>query len=281
MISILFTVVIWVQTKFMMEQTSTISLPIRYKNQNEQTSPSHFPSKASFKVNGRGLDIVRLKLFHVYAQYISPINNNEDNIVIDNFELSLPYNVSIIAIEPANNDAVTLSEPMINYNVNVVLDFADSKTRNAFNKMSYKLSNDKVEILLPQKLVDRINSLKTQPITTDMLKSDKIKLKLVYPYKNIELKSDSVYLLKVDKEIITKVISNIPIHSDKKIDFFPKDVSVRIRGNIDQIKLIKIDSIVASLFLEEEDDKQIPILISVPKEIEIVDYSPQKVTKLN
>lgn len=280
-VSILFTFVIWVQTKLTVEQTSTISLPIQYNNQTEETTLLNLPEKADFRVFGTGLNILKLKLFHVYAQYNkSPDNEDEYGITLDNFNTDLPFSVKIVSIEPLTNNTTRANDLLIISSVSIILNFEDSKSRDLFTKMNYRLSTDRVDVLLPQNLVKKVRSLKTQTISKDMLKSDTVKLKLIYPTNKIELKSEPVYLFRLDDEDITKVISNIPIQSNSDIDYFPKEVSVRIKGTIEEIKSISSGLISARLNSAEEQENQISIIIDAPKDIEIVDYSPQKVTKV-
>jgi len=77
---------------------------------------------------------------------------------------------------------------------------------------------------------------------------------------------------------VTKVIGGVPIQPERALAFFPSTVTVRIKGTINSIKNITPNQIKVSLNKPEARDNQIPLQISLPNGIVLIDYSPKYVS---
>lgn len=226
----------------------------------------------------RGYEILKVRLSGFHVQYDGTQLNSKNRKMDSRFYLlsSLPDNIDLI--EPVLDEIPVETMSTISSNVNIELIFANNESRKLFDDRMYKLIQDEVTIRGPDRLVRSIGSVKTQTVTASMLNKAKINIALIPPNKQIELISQTVDLIRMDEQTITKVITRIKITPETGYDFFPKELTVRISGVTSIVNSVTNRDIKAELIVSELKDNEIPIGVKSTAEIEILDYSPQKVT---
>lgn len=263
-------------------QTSIISLPIEYVNLPEDISLSNLPLKNRFKIVAKGYDIIKLKLSSYHVKYDASALDKEEQKLDKRYYLFddlSDYNIGFL--EPVFDDIQVDTPAIITSSVGVELTFANNESKQLFNDRMYKLIQEEVSIRGPENLVRSTPRIKTQPLTASMLSKSKISLSLIAPSKQIELLSTLVDLIRLDEQSITKVITKIRIDSEPGYDFFPRELTVRIRGITSLVNSVTNRDISAELVLSEQKDNEIPVSIKTPPDIEVLDYSPQKVSTKN
>lgn len=273
--------VIWLHSILSAEQSTVISISVQYVNLSTDFSVSQLPSKAKFRVDGSGFNILKLKLSSFHLQYdASEISRNQTELNTKYFIISNVSYPGIHTIEPVIENLRIETEAVITASSAVELDFTSSASRQLFNDKRYRLMRERVEIKGPERFVLSVASVKTQPIYPGMLSKNKITLNLVTPLKQVELVDKSVDIIQFDEQSSSRVITRIRISSDSGIDFFPSELTVRISGLSSFVNSVSAGDIKAELIMAEEKNGEIPIRISAPPEVEVLDYSPQRVSRL-
>jgi hypothetical protein len=85
----------------------------------------------------------------------------------------------------------------------------------------------------------------------------------------------------MDQQQLTRIISHVIIKSDMQIEFYPQEVSIRIRGQQDYVNSLTPDNFKAFITVGEDKNGRFPIKLSLPDEIELIDLSPAFVNKVN
>jgi len=272
--------VIWIQFQLLKEQTVIISLPVHYYNLPTEYTNSELPYKITFKVVGKGYDILKLKLSNIQAKYdVSKVSMHAPEFELKNFNIELPQSINVLFIESYDDERVK-SDTYQSVFVGIELDFANNETRDLFYDMNYKLETDKIEIKGYSNLINNITSIKTESITKSLLKKHVSELNLISPSKKIELTKTTVKLFHANETKSTRLIFNVPIQHDAEFEFFPREITVRVMGNIDLLRSITKDSFNATLNLNAEKQNLIPLNVSVyDNNIEIIDFSPKSVSR--
>lgn len=278
-VALLLSLLIWWHTAATRVQTSIVFLPIEYINLPDGILISQLPAKNRFRIVAKGYDILKLKLSSYHVQFEASALS-KDNQILDNrfyiFNDLTEYNIDLI--EPFLDNIQVETLPTITSNVNVELNFANNESRQLFNDRMYKLIQNEINIRGPERLVRSILSVKTQPVSASMLNKSKISISLVAPAKQIELLTPSVDIVRMDEQAVTRVITRVRINAQAGYDFFPRELTVRIRGLASLVNSLNNRDITAELVVSEQKDNEIPVSIKTPADIEVLDYSPQKVT---
>jgi len=277
--AITISLLIWFHYTASQKQTAIITLPIEYINLSDDLSSAQLPEKSRFRIVANGYDILKLILSGSQIQYDgTQLSSKNQKLDSRYYLLSDVFDNHIDLIEPILDEIPIETMSTISANVIVELNFANNESRQLFGDRMYKLLQNDVTIRGPESLVRSISSVKTQPITATMLNKAKINLALTPPNKQIELLTPSIDLVRMDEQTITKVITRIKINPETGYDFFPKELTVRISGVASMVNSVTSKDIRTELVVAEQRDNQIPVNVKAPSEIEILDFSPQKVT---
>ncbi len=279
-ISLIVSLAIWVQIRLTSYQTATVKVQVRYTNLTDTLLANQLPERYRFRVRGKGLEIVKLRLSDAQAQYNAlDIVNPENPINPEKIQFDIPHTIKLDYIEPEPEaQPASKKRQPVRYYAEIELVFQDYESRDYFYDNNYKLSVEKVEV---SGNYNTSRTVKTLPISRSLLSKNKPRIKLSSPVDGILISSDAIEIVKADKQLLTRVISSVPIESQPNTDFYPKEITVRIRGNNESIKKLSISEISAVLLLAEEDNFQIPIRVSIPETIELLDYSPQFVSRIS
>jgi hypothetical protein len=279
-ISLIVSLAIWVQIKLTSYHTATIKVQVRYTNLTDTLLANQLPERYRFRVRGKGLEIVKLRLSGAHAQYNAlDIVNNDNPINPDKIQFDIPHTIKLDYIEPEpETPAISQKKQPVRYYSEIELVFLDEESRDYFYDNIFKLSVEKVEVSGSH---NTFHSVKTLPISRSLLSKNKPRIRLSSPADGVLIHTDAIEIVKLDKLLLTRVLSNVPIESQSYIDFYPKEIAVRIRGNNELLKKISLSEISAVLLLDEEENYQIPIKVSLPENIELLDYSPQFVSRVS
>jgi hypothetical protein len=279
-ISLIVSLAIWVQIRLTSYQTATVKVQVRYTNLTDTLLANQLPERYRFRVRGKGLEIVKLRLSGAQAQYNAlDIVNHDYPINPDKIQFDIPHTIKLDYIEPEPEiQTASQKRKPVRYYSEIELVFQDNDSRDFFYDNNYKLSVEKVEVSGSQ---NTSRTVKTLPISRSLLSKNKPKIKLSSPVDGIFINPDAIEIVKADKQLLTRVISSVRIESQPNTDFYPKEITIRIRGNNESIRNLSISEISAVLLLAEEDNFQIPIRVSLPETIELLDYSPQFVSRVS
>jgi len=274
--------IIWWHISLLKKQSVIISLPVQYINLPVEYQSFQMPVKAKFRVYGNGFNIIKLKLSSFQVKYdASEMKVGKSELDSKFFIINDFISLGISSIEPLVSNVSIETEALIKSSVPIELDFSSREARQQYNYNRFRLDMDEVDIKGPERYVRSVSSIKTQPVTESMLSKDTITLTLINPSKQIELAVPSVDIIRVDEQNVSRIISKVPVRSETGINFFPREITVRISGLASVINSLTQKDIKATLLLAEEKKGEIPINILAIPDVDILDYSPQKVTRIS
>jgi hypothetical protein len=284
---ILFSVILafffWIQTVLIKEQQSTIKLPVIYTNKPVKIDQSELPTHARFNIKGRGFEILKLRFYNIQAKLdASEFLNLKSDLAKADYEINIPPNINVQVLGPVAQDNASIQAVVATSSfLPIEIDFDNDTTREYFYKMNFRLVQNKVEVRGAKNILENLQGIKTLPINYNNLKKNKFSLKLVSPSSDIVLGTEYVDVNKSNTYLVSKVISNVPIQTVPNYSIFPKEVTIRVRGQNEQIGVLTPEQIVATLRVKEEIKGQIPLQITLPPGIELLDYSPKFVTDMD
>jgi hypothetical protein len=281
-LAVMVTIFIWVQTMLLKHQSTDVNLPVKLTNVPEQLALTHPLSQSvRFHVEGRGIDILLLKLAHTYVEIDARDLKFRNNIIpLNKFQVNLPKYITLTELTPISNDVIRFdTDELAKKTVPIVLQFSSKEVENKFRQMSLEQDIGFAEITGQHNVVDKVQEIVTKPISMDMLKGSAVKINLISPSKNVVLNKRFVELLPVKTEFATRTISMIPIQSsNQKVTVIPAWVSVKIQGAKSELEKVIISDIHASVQSNGiRDDQIVPVQVVISKPVNLIEYTPQKV----
>jgi hypothetical protein len=279
-IALLLASIIWSLTMLLRIQESTIDFPVLYTNLPSHLTSAPLPSKVKFVLRGKGFNIVKAGLSNNSALYdASTITDKEFTPKATNFKLDLPASYNITNLGPVELNMSGRNSNVVSKQVKLELSFANDSTREKFYRLGFSLLPNVVALRGLDNEIDLINGARTETITSELLDRQRPILKLITPSEHITVIPDFVELIALNKESITRVISSLPVDSDSGLDFFPRNITIRIAGNASIVNSLQKTDIRIYLAPEKEKQGQIPVEISLPKGVQLLDYSPEYVIR--
>jgi YbbR domain-containing protein len=278
-VSALLALFIWIQAALITEQKTVINIPVSMTNIPKDRSFGNLPSKIPFNVKGLGFDIIKLYLLKpsimLDAQNIKP---GVDKLVFSDYQINIPENLNVELLGPVNNDEITVhSDVFHRKNVSVNLSFADKAVQSAFTTQSYKLFPDQVQIFGPKNKVNKINAVSTHRITQKLMSQKEFKIDLINPDGDVSLSTNSISIVIINEDIVTKVFGNITIEGTASQKIVPSRVTIKLQGSAKTLATFSTDNISATLDTTPDSDGMYEIKVAVPEDVILVDITPTKV----
>jgi len=275
--SVVLSLLIWGQSQLMKEHVANVSFSVHYLHVQNNTFVSDYPQEIKALVKGKSIDIIKLILVGpkvIYDLQEHPVKNgiiNFDNLVI---EIPPNIDITIMEIAPTPKDIKNNTTPS-KIIAPIELSFFDDNSRKDYSFNEFRLNTDKVEISGPEYVLNSIQTIKTEPIKSNMLQKESVSVKLIVPNKNIHLAFDAVDLQKSRFSMISKVFTNVPISSNHAFNFFPKDVTIWVKIASNEVSKVNKGSFSVTLKKQDIKGQIIPIEIEVPKNVELIDFAPK------
>ncbi len=278
-VSALLALFIWVQAALITEQKTVINIPVTMTNIPKDRSFGNLPSKIPFNVKGLGFDIIKLYLLkpaiQLDAQNIKP---GVDKLVFSDYQINIPENLNVELLGPVNNDEITVhSDVFHRKNVSVNLSFADKAVQSAFATQSYKLFPDQVQIFGPKNKVNKISSVSTHNITQNLMSQREFKIDLINPDSDVSLSTNSIRIVIINEDIVTKVFGNIAIQGTASQKIVPSRVTIKLKGSAKTLAAITANQITATIGSNPDSDGMYDIIVAIPEDVILVDITPTKV----
>ncbi len=282
LISIFLALFFWVQSILLKEQSTIIAFPVIVNNAPVGfVNSNNIPRKLDFRIRGLGYEIVKLRMskISVLIDYRFFLNQEADLSTAD-YKINIPSTANVEVLGPVVQVGIKDDKSYGKIlQLPVQIDFADDETRNLFYQRNFSLAVNTLNVRVSNSTEESVKYIETEPLHYDMLKKDKFRLRLVSPSSYIKLPNQYVEINRSSSQLVTKVISAIPIQDELNTSFFPSEVTVRIRGLSEVIEKVTPGKIRVSLKAHSKDDKEIPVSVSLPSNIELIDYSPKKVLR--
>ncbi len=274
---------IWMQQMFLKNHTQKIFVPILFENIPEDLIVMNDDNlNISLSLEGRGMDI----LFFKIAQPLNKLKAEElhdGKIIIlvheENVEFPQRIKIDLKAMNYRGFDWIMLDR-LVTKTKPIQLKYASTKDEDFFYKNKILTNEVKVKLKGPLSLLNEIKKIETQKISKKMLRDGKVKVSLIKPVGKVEFENNDIVFDVLQKKIITKTISLIPVKFpiNENISIIPQKVSIMVRGPEDIVN--KLDKRKISAHIEINKAKSndfVDIKFDIPTGVKLIDHTPQKI----
>jgi len=274
---------IWLQINLSREQITVINMPIKITNLPENLYL--FPQAdivIPVRVAGKGLHI----LFYFFEDHLlfydgSTVKLGENTLDLSKIDYSGQKNANLyFSAWQSEENTSFIADVILQKTVPIIYDFYSENDKISLQNNSYVFDEINVTISGPGQLVSEINSIFTDKIGAEILKSKSQVVRLNTPSEHIMVTPQSIELRLVSKTLSSKTLTMIPIaYNNLKYTIFPDRVSVKVEGTIETLNSITNADISASINdLEYRDLTTAKINLSVPQNVKVLDFTPTTVT---
>lgn len=271
---------LWFQSVLLKEHQTIVKLPLEVINKSEQINLVDLPTTVEYKVKGAGFEILKLKLLRVSVQLdAKELRAGKNNLSTVNYRLTLPPSIHLELLEAVANESSSIqTEYSRVVLLPVHLEFENPESRSQFYKKNYRVFPEKVEVRGTANALNKLIAISTQAIESNSLNSPISKIMLIVP-ESVVISPSVVEIRQSDTNYITRVMWKIPIQNEFGGIVFPITITVRVRGTVKAINDLTPQDISVKLSGESSKDGSMPLIVSVPKGIELIDYTPKTVNK--
>jgi len=271
-LAVLLSVCIWIQIKLLSTQTVIMSSDIQYK-QDKSRELANYPPNIRFRIQGQGLEIVKFWLSNHPVYYEPELNTKDHLFSLQDIRIDLPNTLTLIDIYSVEYETKA-RHTISSMNIPIKLNFHDSEARKLYSLRGYRLSHDSLRVIGSLHKLKEIKFIKTYPVSVNMLNKDKIRVRILPITRELSFSDEPIYIYKDTDLLVTKVIGAIPIDASTAQEYFPKFVTVRVKGKAALLKNLKIEDFKIELDLKNSKQDQIPLKVTTLLDLEILEYSP-------
>ncbi|PKN80952.1 MAG: hypothetical protein CVU48_00005, partial [Candidatus Cloacimonetes bacterium HGW-Cloacimonetes-1] len=103
------------------------------------------------------------------------------------------------------------------------------------------------------------------------------KIDLINPDGDVSLSTNSISIVIINEDIVTKVFGNITIEGTASQKIVPSRVTIKLQGSAKTLATFSTDNISATLDTTPDSDGMYEIKVAVPEDVILVDITPTKV----
>jgi hypothetical protein len=228
-----------------------------------------------------GINIMRMHFSNLTAYYDfkNLLIRNED-LETDNFQIDVPTNLNLDIIEVLPfSVSGDLHQSVSSVELPINLIFADDVAEELYKSQDFQLNVDRVEVKGSSEYLSSLKVISSQSVTAKMLSRDRVKVKLTSPNPGLMLSTNEVYLTRNGTDYTTRVFSQVPITSKPNESIFPTELTIWLKGSSSSLAKVRTSDLKISL-IEAEPGKY-NCEVSVPESIELLDYSPKFVKRID
>ncbi len=278
----------WLQQALLREQQEIMKIPVVFVNIPsdmlimEPENP-HLP----ILLKGRGVHFLFIKMRNAHIEIDASdfeYGRNEYPLSEDNFK-----NLEKLNIIYDNRDFdglnYVLVDRIVERRINVDIVYANSEEENYFYK--YKDIGSDLSVLVkgPLSKLDQLESIKTEPISQQMIENGTLSLVLTNNDSQLLLSKNTLMLNLLHERLVNKTLSLITINYpvDYDITIIPQKVSIMVRGP--QNIIDKLDKTDIEAYLDDNElnkiksgrEVQLGVKFNLPSGIKLLEYTPSRI----
>lgn len=286
-LSVLFSIVIWVSITLSNDYYTNLRLPIKIINLPEGFAVgSELPDDVSLKLKAKGWKLLGLHLSGdlVYSissiKDIGKVNFRLINSLTDNAWIT--SDIQVIDVYPGNLSIYI--DKVTNKKIPVKPDIS-LKFKEGFGLASNILIlPDSITITGAKKVLDNIDSVLTETFVTGKLDQQKSYSLEILKQPGIEYSPDQIQFVVDVQKIVEKEISDISVEIvnvpyDRNVLLIPDRISLGLRGGINVLGKVKIENIFASVKYSDvviDTLGSISPQISIPENTVLIYVKPER-----
>jgi len=282
LLAVCMAVFLWLQSVLLSVQEETVSIPLIFEPVPVNLSPNvlKYPEiEIILKTNG--VNILLFRHQNIYYREegsklkygMNSIHLNIDNIICS--EKQIEYIVGFKhKVKMVEMDRIITSQKP------VILSFSSNSDEKFFQKQKFDLRTSTVEVKGPEKLLDKLEGIKSEPVNKRDLDNNSLRVALVSPSQLIELSTREIVVRFNSNMNTIKTIPLIPIKylGKENITFSPQKVTAKIEGKDSLLgKIIKDDIKVELIVPDDIDSIYGSLKFTMPSEVKLQEYTPEKI----
>lgn len=285
-LSIVFSIVLWIFVSFSGQYTTTINVPIEFTNfLQDHTIQSQSTTEASLVLQGEGWALAQVTMGPDNKLEVSTNEKAGEQIVRLRDVLSQnPWLTSSLQVVRVNPDQLDFSIERINYKTVPIIPNISIEAQEDYELVSEViLEPDSVLVMGPQSIIRKMNAVITRSVVYEGI-DDKV-------VENIELEpinhitySNSKCLIEFDvQKIVDKTFDEVPVEvvgapPFRELSLFPSKLNVTLRGGIKMLGMLKKDEIIAYVNFQEAIKDTMGLvepIIKIPEYTKISNVEPK------
>jgi len=279
---LLIAICLWLHQILIKKHTIDIDVPIRLVNTPENLIPeTSILPEISVNITATGIDIFVLNLTKSDFQIdTSKFRYGKNQIIIrnDQFIYSDKINLKINSIDTTTDFFINMDK-LVKREKPIKIQYSSAKDEEFFIKNKIKNANKKIEIEGPLALINDIDFVFSEEISSKMINDGKITIEFISPDPKIQLLQNKIEFQVTNTKIIQRTISLIPIKypESENITIIPQKVSVMVNGPKELVEQLNTSSIIANLDISLLQKDFANVTFEAPSGINIIEYTPQKI----
>ncbi len=273
--------ILWLQQVMLKDHKHQMDIPLKFVDLPSDLIISDELPEVEISLLATGFEFLRLNLSNIFLEVdASQFEFGNNYFQISKKQIKYPKNIHLEfdILETNSNLSVFIDKTIKRYK-SIKIQFESKEDREFFLKN--KIINDKktVEIEGPSRKMQQIDQIYTEKINKDMVNDGKLNVRLIAPDPQINLSSDKISYEIMQKRLVTKNISLIPIKfpEEKNITIIPPKISLMIKGPEDIVQKLNRNSIEANLDLTNIRNDFTTVNFQLPSGLELIEYTPKRI----
>jgi len=282
LLAVCMAVFLWLQSVLLSEQEESVSIPLIFDPQPADLAPNDFiDPEIDIILKTNGVNILLFRHQNIYYHQdgsklkygMNSIHLNLENIncTEKQLEFIVGFKQKVKMVE---------MDRIISRQKPVILTFSSSSDEQFFQKQQFDVRSSTVEVKGPEKLLDKLEGIKTEPVSKRDLDNNSLRVALVSPSQLIVLNIREIVVRFNSNVNMIKTIPLIPItyQGEEKITFSPQKVTAKIEGKDSLISKVTKDDIHVDLIVPAMIDSVYgSVKFTLPIDVKLLEYTPEKI----
>ncbi len=285
-LSIVFSIVLWIFVSFSGQYTTTMNVPIEFTNfLQDHTIQSQSTTEASLVLQGEGWALAQVTMGPDNKLEVSTNEKAGEQIVRLRDVLSQnPWLTSSLQVVRVNPDQLDFSIERINYKTVPIIPNISIEAQEDYELVSEViLEPDSVLVMGPQSIIRKMNAVITRSVVYEGIDDKVVESIELEPINHITY-SNSKCLIKFDvQKIVDKTFDEVPVEvvgapPSRELSLFPSKLNVTLRGGIKMLGVLKKDEIIAYVNFQEAIKDTLGLvepIIKIPEYTKISNVEPK------
>lgn len=285
-LSIVFSIVLWVFVSFSDQYTTTINVPIEFTNfQQDHTIQSQSTTEASLVLQGEGWALAQVTMGTDNKLEVSTNEKAGEQIVrLRDVLAQNTWLTSSVQVVRVNPDQLDFSIERINYKTVPIIPNISIEAQVDHELVSeIHLEPDSVLVMGPQSIIRKMNAVITRSVVYEGIDDKVVESIELEPINHITY-SNNKCLIEFDvQKIVDKTFNEVPVEvvgapTSRELSLFPSKLNVTLRGGIKMLGVLKKDEIIAYVNFQEAIKDTLGLvepIIKIPEYTKISNVEPK------
>ena len=285
-LSIVFSIVLWIFVSFSDQYTTTINVPIEFTNfLKDHTIQSQSTTEASLVLQGEGWALAQVTMGPDNKLEVSTNEKTgEQKIRLRDVLSQNPWLTSSIQVVRGNPDQIDYSVERINYKTVPIIPNISIEAQEDHELVSeIHLEPDSVLVSGPQSIIRKMNAVITRSVIYEGIDDKVVESIELEPINHITYSNNKCIIEFDVQKIVDKTFEEVPVEvvgapPSRELSLFPSKLNITLRGGIKMLGVLKKEEIIAHVDFQEAIKDTLGLvepIIKIPKYIKINNIEPK------